>query len=74
MDRGSEEERTQEGRGCSVSQAAPFFFYFTFGYSWRLHSSFHSFLCSHSVTGSLTTAATDLDGFDLLWLENTFML
>lgn len=37
--------------------------------------SFRSLLSSHSGTGSLTAAATELDGFYLLWLEKTlFML
>lgn len=46
----------------------------------RLHSfsggctlDFLSLLCSHSGAGSLTAAVTELDGFDLLWLEKTFM-
>lgn len=65
VDGGREEERTQEEWGCSVSQPALFF--------WRLHSSF-SLLSSHSGTGSLTAAATELDGCDLIWLEKTFVI
>lgn len=57
-------ERIWEGRGFSVSQAALF--------SGGCTLDFLSLLCSHSGTGSLTAAVTELDGFDLLWLENTF--
>ena len=66
MNGGREEERTQEGWGCSVSQAAPFFFFLLLlpgGYTLPfIHISVLTL-----ALGSLT--ATDLDGFDLFWLE-----
>lgn len=63
------ERRRGPGRdgAAVISQAALFF-------SGGCTLLFFSSLCSHSGTGSLTAAATELDGFDLLWLEKTFML
>lgn len=53
-----------------------FFIFIIISFTWRLHSSsFHSFVHALTLAPALTaTAAADLDGFDLLWLEHTFIL
>lgn len=69
----TEEERTQEGWGRRFSQPALFFFIFNFIFFIFLPEAalFHLSLSSHSGTGFLTATATELDGFDLLWLKQT---
>lgn len=63
-----EEERTQGGMGPQILSACTLFFknYFIFLPEAAL---FHLSLSSHSGTGSLTATATEVDGFDLLWLK-----
>ena len=64
FDGGREEERTQEGWGSQILSACTLLFLF----SRRLHSFIHYFF-PHSGTGCLTARTTELDGFDLLWLD-----
>lgn len=68
--REEEEERTREGRGCSVFSGCTLLLLFLPPGGCTL-PFFHRSV-SHCGTGSLTAAATELDGFDLLWLEKTF--
>lgn len=70
MYRGREAARTPGGTGLQYFSTRTLFFP-----PRGCTLSFCSLLSSHSGTGSLTAAATELDGFYLLWLEKTlFML